>query len=51
MVSIDCVGLQMKKWYLFQHIPTCTLNRKAFGLKFYLNGLVFCACTTDKNFN
>ena len=51
MVSIDCVGLQEKTWYLPQHIRTCTLNRKAFGLKFYSNGLVFCACITDKYFD
>ena len=30
---------------------TCTLYRKDIGLQFGPNGLVFCACTTNKNFN
>ena len=32
-------------------IYTCTLCRKDIGLQFGSKGLVFCACTTDKNFN
>ena len=31
-------------------IYTCTLYGKDIGLQFGSNGLVFCACTTDKNF-
>ena len=29
---------------------TCTLYGKDIGLQFGSNGLVFCACTTDKSF-
>ena len=48
MVPIDCICLQKKALNLFQFIYTCTLYRKDIGLQFGSNGLVFCACTTDK---
>ena len=51
MVPIDCICLQKKALYLFYIIYTCTLYRKDIGLQFGSIELVFCACTTDKNFN